>query len=135
MQTSHVLRKKNFGFFENHSASTRTRGRSVKPERKFCGQGEKGGVNFSRFCVDVHYGLPLIFFRVFFQYPLFSFQVQMKSVHSFYFYAKCIPKALQYNKHIIISFLLIFVQNVSISIICTKDEVIIQCALSGKSIY
>jgi len=49
---------KNFGFFEIYGVSARTRGRRVEPVRTFFGQGGKG-INFSRFCADVFYGLPL----------------------------------------------------------------------------
>jgi len=49
---------KNFKFFEIYGVSARTTvGGGVEPVRTFFGQG--GGVNYSRFCVDVFYGRSL----------------------------------------------------------------------------
>jgi len=56
MRTSELLDAKNCGFFEMYGVSVRT-DKGVEPVRTFFGK--RGGVNFSRFCVDVLYGRPL----------------------------------------------------------------------------
>jgi len=51
-----IFLRKNFGFFEIHGVSARTRrGGGVKPVRTFFGQ-EGREINFSRFGADVFYG-------------------------------------------------------------------------------
>jgi len=57
MRTSALFDAKNTGFFEIYGVSARIRSEGVESVRIICGQG--GGVNFSRFCADVLYGLPL----------------------------------------------------------------------------
>jgi len=60
MRTSALFGAKNFGFFEIHGLSERTRRREVEPVRTFCRQGWGWRVNFLRFCADVFYGRPLM---------------------------------------------------------------------------
>jgi len=49
----HFLMQKNFGFFEIYGVSARTWGK----ESSQCGHFSDEGVNFSRFCANVLYGL------------------------------------------------------------------------------
>jgi len=61
MRTYALFGAKNVGFFAIYGVSARTiRGGGVEPVRTFSDKG--GGVNFSRFCVDVFYERPLITF-------------------------------------------------------------------------
>jgi len=60
MRTSALFGAKNFGFFEIHDVSPRTRGEGVEPLRIFRGQ---GGSQFFAI-LDVFYGWPLSVFKL-----------------------------------------------------------------------
>jgi len=58
MRTSAIFGVKAPDFSKIYGVSAWTKGGGVEPLRTFCGQ--RGGVNFSRFCADALYGRPLI---------------------------------------------------------------------------
>jgi len=69
MRTFAFFGAKYYGFFEIYNVSARTRGGGrVEPVRTFFGQ--RGGINFSRFCANVFYGRPLMNFFLILTNPL-----------------------------------------------------------------